>query len=243
MQQFGKQFDDIDQIMQGKKHHLAKICLAPTRRLLSGCHDTFRFEEYKRRLHFRLGPFQIARCISRIISAFFRHLKKSLEERKIAIKEYFNNKTAYMSDLAKEQIEMYNVDIIFKCLCDTFLTCFESSLDHCMTVIPAEIKANLKLMENIMNERRNCETLMQVYTPLEKECKKVKESLLYYRIKFLSGCRPQILDEKDELGHGSYATVHLCEVDIGGKRLECAVKRQRITSDRYNKLSEADTLR
>lgn len=245
MQQFGKQFDDIDQIMQGRRTPCAKISFPRTTILLSDSDDTFHFEEYKRRLLFSLGPFQIARCISRMISAYFRHLLKNVEERKRAKKEYLNNKTAYMLDLAKERIEMYSVDVIFKCLCDTFLTCFESGLDDCMSVIPAEIEANYKLMENIMNDQRDCETLMQEYMPIEKECKNVRQSLLYFKIKFLSGFRPQILNEKAELGQGSYATVHLCEVDIGGKKLECAVKRQRmfLTSDRYIKLSEADTMR
>lgn len=245
MRQFGDKFDDIDQIMQGRRPPIAKISFSRTTRLLSDFDETFNFGEYKKRLHFRLGPFQIARCISRMISAFFRHLKKSVEERKRAKKEYLNNKTAYMLDLAQERIEMYSVDIIFKCLCDTFLTCFESSLDYCISVIPAEIKANYKLMENIMNEQRDCETLMKEYMPIEKECKYVRQSLLIFKIKFLSGFRPQILNKKSELGRGSYATVYLCEVDIGGKKLECAVKRQSITSksDQYIKLSEADTMR
>lgn len=243
MQQFGNKFDDIDQIMQGRKP--LEFRLSPTKRSLSESDDTFNFREYKRRLHFRLGPFQIARCISRMIVAFFRHLKKSSEEKKKAKKEYFNNKTAYMLDLAKEQIEMYTADIIFKCLCDTFLTCFESTLDHCMSVIPAEIEANYKLMENIMNERRDCETLIKEYTPIEKECKELRQRLLYFKIKYLSGHRPQILKEKNELGQGSYATVNLCEIDINGQRIECAVKRHRIplTSDPYIQLSEADTMR
>lgn len=245
MRQFGDKFDDIDQIMQGRRPPIAKISFSRTTRLLSDFDETFNFGEYKKRLHFRLGPFQIARCISRMISAFFRHLKKSVEERKRAKKEYLNNKTAYMLDLAQERIEMYSVDIIFKCLCDTFLTCFESSLDYCISVIPAEIKANYKLMENIMNEQRDCETLMKEYMPIEKECKNVRQSLLIFKIKFLAGFRPQILNKKSELGRGSYATVYLCEVDIGGKKLECAVKRQSITSksDQYIKLSEADTMR
>lgn len=241
MRQFGDKFDDIDQIMQGRIPPIAKISFSRTTRLHSDFDETFNFGECKRRLHFRLGPFQIARCISRMISAFFRRL----EEKKRAKKEYLNNKTAYMLDLAKERIEMYSVDIIFKCLCDTFLQCLESSLDYCISVIPAEIEANYKLMEHIMNEKRDYETLMNEYIPIEKECKNVRQSLLYFKIKFLSGFRLQILNEKAELGHGSYATVHLYEVNVGGKKLECAVKRQRITltSDRYIKLSEADTMR
>lgn len=245
MQQFGDKFHDIYQIMQGSRPPIATISFSRTTRLLSDSDETFDFGGYKRRSHFRLGPFQIARCISRMISAFFRHLKKSVEERRTAKKEYLNDKNAYMLDLAQERIEMYSVDIIFKCLCDTFLTCFESSLDYCISGIPAEIEANYKLMENIMNERKDCMTLMKEYMPIEKECKNVRQSLLYFKIKFLSGFRFQILNEKAELGHGSFATVYLCEVDIGGKKLECAVKRQRITSkpDRYIKLSEADTMK
>lgn len=245
MRQIESEFNDINTIIQGMIPLSANICLPQTSRPSSDFTDPLGFEEYRRRLSFRLGPFQIARCISRIISAFFRHLKQSSEDKKKANQEYFSNKTAYMLRLAQKQIEMYSADILFNCLCETFLTCFESCLDQCFVTIPDEIEANYKLMENIMNEQRDCETLIQEYTPIENKCKAIKNSLLYFKLKYLSGCQPLILKEKDELGQGLYATVHLCEVDIDGKRLNCAVKRHRLplTSDSYNQLSEVDSMR
>lgn len=69
---------------------------------------------------------------------------------------------------------MYSVDIIFKCFCDIFLICFELSLDYCISGILVEIEVNYKLMENIMNEWKDCMILMKEYMLIEKECKNVR---------------------------------------------------------------------
>lgn len=245
MRQIFKQFDDIDHLMQGIEPHFGRICLRKTFRSSPDITDTFASEDYRRRVSFRLGPFQRVKCITRMISAFFRHRKQSMEDKKKANQEYFKNKTAYMLQFSVKQIELYSAEVIFEFLCETYLPGFEFSLDCCMSAIPEEIKAQHKLIENIVNEQRDCETLIQEYSPIEKECKDIMKSLLYFKLKYLSGCPPLILKEKDELGHGSYATVHLCEVDIGGETLNCAVKRQRLHlySDAYIQLSEADTMR
>lgn len=245
MREIGNKLDDIDPIMQGMKPSSATICLPQTSRSNLEFTDTFGFKEHRKHFSFRLSPFEMARCISRMISAFFKNLKQSSIDKKKANQEYFKNKTDYMLRLANEQTQMYSADIIFEFLCETYLPCFESSLELCMGSIPEAIKANHKLIENIINEKRDCETLIQEYTPIEKECKAIKESLLYFKLKYLSGCPPLILKEKDELGQGSYASVHLCEVDIDGKILNCAVKRHRLplTSDSYIQLSEADLMR
>lgn len=245
MRQIFKQFDDIDHIMHGIEPHFGKISHRKTFRSSPDLTDTLASEDYRRRVSFRLGPFQRLKCISRMFSAYFRHRKQSSEDKKKANQEYFQNKTAYMLQFSVKQIKLYSVEVIFKFLCETYLPGFKFSLDCCMSAIPEEIKAQHKLIENIVNEQRDCETLIQEYTPIEKECKEIMKTLLYFKLKYLSGCPPLILKEKDELGHGSYATVHLCEVDIGGETLNCAVKRQRlhVSSDAYIQLSEADTMR
>lgn len=47
-------------------------------------------------------------------------------------------------------------------------------MDYCISVILVEIEVNYKLMEYIMNEKRDYEILMNEYILIEKECKNVR---------------------------------------------------------------------
>lgn len=244
MQKIENQLNDIDQIMQGIPYTSAMVYFPQKSKKSSNFKASFDFSEYIRHVCVSFGRSQITICLPnlKMIPDYLKHLKKSYDEKKKAKQRYINNKTAYMLELAREQIEIYNDDIIFECLHDTFLTCYESCLNEfCANVIPKKIQSDLRMFQNIVDEQRDCQTLIQEYTQIEKKCIDIKKNVLYFKIKYLSGCPPLILKKKCQLGQGSSATVHLCEVEINGERLDCAVKQQ--TLDCYTRLLEAEIIR
>lgn len=244
VQKIENQLNDIDQIMQGIPSSSAMVYFPQISKRSSDFKASFDFSEYIRHVCVSFGPSRLTLPLPKlkVIPDFFKYLKKSYDEKKKAKQRYINNKTAYMLELAREQIEIYNDDIIFENLYDTFLRWYESCLnDFCANVIPKKIESDRKMFQNIVDEQRDSETLIQEYTQIEKKCIDIKKKVLYFKIKYLSGCPPLILKKKYQLGQGSSATVHLCEVEINGERLDCAVKQQ--TLDCYTRLLEAEIMR
>lgn len=166
-------------------------------------------------------------------------------EKKVQIKLYNENKTVYMNTLATEIMKKCDEEAIYNSLRMKFLQDFLSRKNQvCDVVIPNQIKADRELIENIVKEERDAETLIQEYTPIELQCKAIIGKLLYVKIKYFSENIPCILEEQALLGKGSFAEVHQCKVDFGVTRKECAVKRlsPKRLSDHYLQLSEAENM-
>lgn len=164
----------------------------------------------------------------------------------LEIRRYKQNKISYMNTLTKEVIKKFDTDAIYNDLGLKLLEQFMSSLNKiCEDIIPNLITADQKLLENISKENRDSQTLLKEYTPIELHCKDIIGHLLYVKIKYFHDKPIRILKEEDFIGKGSYAEVHKCHADIGGRMVECAVKRLTTDlqhSDRYLQLSEAENM-
>lgn len=190
-------------------------------------------------------PLVIGASVLALPVAVGMFIKDAIEERKKII-EYRKNKMAHILQLAEQEIKCYNKDLVLNGLRVTYLRDFMASLEQvCVDVIPKQIKADQELIENIVKEDRDSQTLKQEYTPIETKCKEIIGNLLYAKIKYLSDNPPRVLKEIDSLGRGSFANVLLCDVDIGGAQLQCAVKQMTssIRSDPYLQLSEASNMK
>lgn len=166
--------------------------------------------------------------------------------KKIDIMRYKMNKISYMNTLAENIIKKYDTNVIYNGLCLKLLQKFMSSLKEiCEDIIPNQIKADQELLENISKENRDSQTLLKEYTPIELRCKEIIGELLYVKEKYFPDKPIRILKEKGFIGKGSYAEVHACDAEIGGCKLECAVKRLTTAlqhSDRYLPFSEAENM-
>lgn len=162
------------------------------------------------------------------------------------IRRYNKNKILYMNTLTKEVIKKFDTDLIYNDLGLKLLEKFRSSLNGiCEDIIPNQIKANQELLKNISKENRDSQTLLKEYTPIELHCKDTVGNLMYVKIKYFHDKPIRILKEKGLIGKGSYAEVHKCKADIGGRMFKCAVKRLTTAlqhSDRYLQLSEAENM-
>lgn len=164
-----------------------------------------------------------------------------VEKRKI--KQYRENKMKLMLKLAEEEISTINTNEIYNAFNTAYLQQFFSILKEvCEQIIPKQIKADKELIENIMKEKRDYETLKLEYFPIEQKCKEIVGNLLYVKIKFLSDWQPRIL--KSTLGPGGFGHVFYCDVDIGGNEVQCAARRlaSPIQSDPYLQLSLAEKI-
>lgn len=162
------------------------------------------------------------------------------------IRRYKNDKMSYMNKLAKNSIKKYDLNAIHTGLCLSLLQPFMSFLQEiCEDIIPNKIKADQELLKNISKENRDSQTLIKECTPIELRCMEHIENLLYVKMKYPSDKPIRILKEGGFIGKGSYAEVYQCDANIGGCKLECAVKRLTTAlqhSDGYLQLSEAENM-
>lgn len=161
------------------------------------------------------------------------------------IRRYRGNKISHMLMLAERELEKSSSEAIYEDLRKTFLEDFRSDLEQvCNSIIPKQIKADQELIENIVKEDRDYQALKEEYIPIEQSCKQIIGHLLHAKLTLLSN-QPCIKKEGIQLGRGSCSTVHLCDVQLGDRDIQCAVKK--ITSplrhEEYEQLAEAVNLR
>lgn len=161
---------------------------------------------------------------------------------KMKIKQYRKNKMKHMLTLAEQKINVFNANMLYDSISLAYLHKFMSSLEEvCKKIIPKQIKADEEFLKNIMKENRDYQTLKLEYSPIEQKCKEIVGNLLYVKIKYLSDFQPRILKTTQRRG----VHVHYCSVDIGGKNVQCVVRRiaTSIQSDPYLQLSVAEKIK
>ncbi|XP_061179749.1 uncharacterized protein LOC133188377 [Saccostrea echinata] len=173
-------------------------------------------------------------------------IKDVVEERQ-KIKHYRENKVSHILKWAEEELKCYSTELVFSGLQQTYLREFMSSIKLvCENIIPKQIEADEELIENIVKENRDSQTIRQEYTPIEQKCKEIVGELLCFKLQHLSECQPRILKELEQVGRGAYSTVVSCEVEIRQKQERCAVKKMTspLNSENiYLHLTEAANLR
>lgn len=166
---------------------------------------------------------------------------------KIDLNQYKINKVAFMWKFAKEVMINYNTDVIYNGLSVKFVKDFMSNINYvCESIIPKQIIADRKLIENMAKQDNNLQTLQNEYFQIKLDFQKMIGELLYAKIKHFSDDPPSICNEGPILGKGSFAVVRLCDVDFHRSMgtVQCAVKRPRlpIPTDPYLQLSEAENI-
>lgn len=243
-------FSEIDQIFQGNNAPIKNKNILQREETSSDfdCPRLLRSDVYDQYQSFVFSPYRIFFYIIKALRAIPDVVMKVAEVMKESekIKQYRKNKQSYILEMAEEQIKTYSTNVVFQFLCSGYLQGLKASFEKvCEDIIPKQIQADQKLIERLLKETRDSETLRQEYAPIEKKCKNIIGHLLYADIKYFSACPPPVLEEKRILGQGSIASVHLYVVDNCGTRSECAVKKMLspIEPDSYLQLSEASNLR
>lgn len=239
-------FSEINQILSGNYTPIKNNNI-PQMEETSSDFDNFRsrFDVYDWYQDVEFIPFRIALYIIDTLRAIPDVVRKVMKESE-KIKQYRKNKQSYILEMAEEQIKTDSTNVAFQFLCSGYLQGFKGNLEKvCEDIISKQIQADQELIERLLKETRDSETLKQEYAPIEKKCKNIIGHILYANIKYLSACPPSVLEEIRILERGSYSSVHLCVVDNCGTRSECAVKKMLapIESDLYLQLSEASYLR
>lgn len=170
----------------------------------------------------------------------------SISER-IELKQYKKNKTAFMEKVTREVMEKYTEKAIYNGLSEKFIQDLMLNINKvCENIIPNKIRADRKLIENIAKQDSKSQVLQLEYFQIKLDCQKMIGKILYAKIKHFSDDPPSILKEGPILGKGSFAVVHLCDVDFHRSLgiVQCAVKRPKIPfeSDPYPQLSEAENI-
>lgn len=159
------------------------------------------------------------------------------------IKKYRKNKMEHVLKLAEEKINEFNTDKVYSAVSVAYLQKFMSSLEEvCEQIIPKQIEADKELIQSIMNEQRDYQTLKLEFSPIEQKCKEIVGNLLYVKIKYFFDCQPRILNSIP--GRGGFGHVYYCDVDISGNEVQCAVRRlaSPIQSAPYLQLSLVDKM-
>lgn len=242
-------FSEIDQIFKGNNAPIKDKNIRQgeetssdfdCRRRGFGVYDSYRSFTFIS-IRIALYILETLRAIPDVVRKVAEKIKESEK-----IKLYRKNKQSYILKMAEEEIKTYSPNVVFQFLCSVYLRSLKTSFETvCEDIIPKQIKADQELIERLLTETRDSETLKQEYAPIEKKCKNIIGHLLYANIKYFSDCPPSVLKEKDILGGGSFAIVHLCDVENCGTMSECAVKQMLspIELDSYLQLSEASYLR
>lgn len=242
-------FSEIDQIFKGNNAPIKDKNIRQgeetssdfdCRRRGFGVYDSYRSFTFIS-IRIALYILETLRAIPDVVRKVAEKIKESEK-----IKLYRKNKQSYILKMAEEEIKTYSQNVVFQFLCSGYLRSLKTSFETvCEDIIPKQIKADQELIERLLTETRDSETLKQEYAPIEEKCKNIIGHLLYANIKYLSDCPPSVLKEKDILGRGSFAIVYLCDVENCGTMSECAVKQMLspIELDSYLQLSEASYLR
>ncbi|XP_062578134.1 uncharacterized protein LOC134240036 [Saccostrea cucullata] len=191
-------------------------------------------------------PCVIGASVLALPVAIGMHVKNVVEEKQ-KIKHYRENKLSHILKWAEEELKYYNTELIFNGLKQTYLKDFMSSIKLvCKDIIPKQIEADEELIENIVKESRDSQTVRQEYTPVEQKCKEIVGELLCFKLQHLPECQPRIIRELVPLGRGAYSSVLSCDVEIGQKQIHCAVKKMTSplhSENIYLHLTEAANLR
>jgi len=177
---------------------------------------------------------------------------KDLVQQTKKMNDYNSNKLKYMMDWSDMVLDKYSQNTIYKLMEDTYLNDFNMKVKFvCENVIPNQIAADEKFINNIKDEMRSSCEIREQYQPLEKSCKCMLGKLLLIYMDYFSGYKlshNEIRegDRRQEIGKGNFSDVHAAEILINGEWIKAAVKTLRKPLDNiqsYIQLTEVQNLR
>jgi hypothetical protein len=163
---------------------------------------------------------------------------------------YRSNKLKYIMDWRDMVLDTYSQTMIYKLMEDTYLSDFNKKVKFfCKNVIPRQITADEKLINNIKDDIRSSCEIREQYQPLKTSCKCMLGKLLLIDMEYFSGYRlshNEIREGEQEIGKGNFSDVHATEILINGEWIKAAVKMLRKplkNSQSYIQLTEVQNLR
>jgi hypothetical protein len=164
--------------------------------------------------------------------------------------DYNSCKLKYMMDWSDMVLDKYSKDTIYKLMEDTYLNDFNMKFKFvCENVIPNQIAADEKFINNIKNDIRSSCEIRKKYQPLETSCKYMLGKLLLIYMDYFSGYRlshNEIREGEQEIGKGNFSDVHATEILINGEWIKTDVKMLRKPLENiqsYIQLTEVQNLR
>jgi hypothetical protein len=155
-----------------------------------------------------------------------------------------------MMDWSDMVLDKYSKDTIYKLMEDTYLNDFNMKVKFvCKNVIPRQIAADEKFINNINDDIRSSCEIREQYQPLKTSCKCMLGKLLLIYMDYFSGYRlshNEIREGEQEIGKGNFSDVHATEFLINGEWIKAAVKTLRKpleNNQSYIQLTEVHNLR
>jgi len=174
---------------------------------------------------------------------------KDIVQDKRQLKHYLCDKKGAADLIAKEVLEGFTEDAIFKRLESSFLDVFNRYLKQfCEHSIPQQIAADEQLVKHIQDDMRDSEEIRLYYRPLELKGKCIAGKVLYIMMEYFN-CQmipPENIVKGDVIGTGAFAHVYKATVKYEGHRNEAVAVKCFITpleySEYYSQWSEVETL-
>ena len=175
---------------------------------------------------------------------------KDLVKQTKKMNDYNSNKLKYMMDWSDMVLGQSSKDTIYKLMEDTYLNDFNMKVKFvCEYVIPKQIAADEKFINNINDDICSSCEIREQYQPLKTFCKYMLGKLLLIYMDYFSGYRlshNEIREGEQEIGKGNLSDVHATEILINGEWIKVAVKTLRKPLENiqsYIQLTEVQTLR
>ena len=169
-----------------------------------------------------------------------------------SVKDYNDNKQEYMRRWCFQLLKEFSAKNIEKVIYNTYLNDFKKRVTHLSDhVIPKQIEADEKSIDNIIKDIRTSSIIRDQYRPLENRCMVILGKILLVDMEFFSGCKipeDKIRDDTDTLiVNGAHADVFETNICISDQWTKAAVKCLRRPldddDDIYIQLAEVQTLR
>jgi hypothetical protein len=175
---------------------------------------------------------------------------KDLVQQTKKMNDYNSNKLKYMMDWSDMVLDKCSQNTIYKLMEDTYLNDFNMKVKFvCENVIPRQIAADEKFINNFKDDIRSSCEIREKYQPLETSCKYMLGKLLLIYMDYFSGYRlshNEIREGEEEILKGNFSDVHATEILINGEWIKVAVKTLRKPLENiqsYIQLTEVQYLR
>ena len=176
-------------------------------------------------------------------------VKDSVQNKK-KMNDYNSNKLKYMMDWSDMALNKYSKDTIYKLMEDTYLNDFNMKVQFvCENVIPRQIAADEKFINNIKDDIRSSCEIREQYQSLETSCKYMLGKLLLIYMDYFSGNRlshNKIRIGRQKIGSGQFGDVYIAEIIMNGEWIKAAVKTLRRPLENiqsYIQLTEVQNIR
>ena len=177
---------------------------------------------------------------------------KNVIEEKSKLRSYDNDRCGYLVKMSKEYLSFVTKENALRPYVKEQLREVDVFLEQIKVRIPAVIRANCILLEQLLVENFSKRLLENLYRPVNAKSMAIRGDLAIFAIKEV---RPTDIDSNDliwkedgdhRLGHGAFATVYTASMQRCGKKQSVAIKvfNDAVnTSNAYQLLAEEDILR